>query len=51
MIVGVALALGKELRAAEKLGAVITIGAVLLYSMVDQLGGGGAKAKAKAKKA
>ncbi len=47
-----ALALGKELRAEEKLGAVITIGAVLLYSMVDQLGrGGGAKAKAKAKKA
>ena len=51
VIVGVALALGKELRAEEKLGAVITIGAVLLYSMVDQLGGRGAKAKAKAKKA
>jgi solute carrier family 35 protein E1 len=37
VIVGVALALGKTLRAEEKAGAALTIGATLLYSVVDTL--------------
>lgn len=55
VIAGVALALGKELRDEEKVGAALAIGAVLLYSTIDSLlgpqqGSVGAGAKAKATK-
>ena len=46
VIVGVSLALGRELRYEEQLGATLAIGAVMLYSMVDSLPAlGGAKPK------
>ena len=45
VIVGVSLALGKELRYEEKLGATLAIGAVMLYSSVDHISFGKKKAK------
>ena len=44
-VLGVSLALGKELRYEEKLGATLAIGAVMLYSSVDHISFGKKKAK------